>query len=73
MIEANRLIAPVNHSFKDEEVIDRAIRPKKLADYQGQDHVRDQDGNIHHGGTTASRGIGSLTDFWSPRSLVKQR
>ncbi|RND26031.1 AAA family ATPase, partial [Vibrio cholerae] len=21
---------------------DRAIRPKKLADYQGQDHVRDQ-------------------------------
>lgn len=42
MIEADRLIAPVNHTFKDEEVIDRAIRPKKLADYQGQDHVRDQ-------------------------------
>ncbi len=42
MIEADRLIAPTNPSFKDEEVIDRAIRPKKLADYRGQDHVRDQ-------------------------------
>jgi len=42
MIEADRLIAPMNPSFRDEEVIDRAIRPKKLADYQGQDHVRDQ-------------------------------
>ncbi|EFH75791.1 Holliday junction branch migration DNA helicase RuvB [Vibrio cholerae] len=42
MIEADRLIAPISNHFKDEEVIDRAIRPKKLADYQGQDHVRDQ-------------------------------
>ncbi|OLQ88001.1 Holliday junction DNA helicase RuvB [Vibrio panuliri] len=42
MIEADRLIAPDNPSFRDEDVIDRAIRPKKLADYQGQDHVRDQ-------------------------------
>jgi Holliday junction DNA helicase RuvB len=42
MIEADRLIAPDNPTFKDEEVIDRAIRPKKLADYQGQDHVRGQ-------------------------------
>lgn len=42
MIEADRLIAPTSNHFKDEEVIDRAIRPKKLADYQGQDHVRDQ-------------------------------
>ncbi|BCL69191.1 Holliday junction ATP-dependent DNA helicase ruvB [Vibrio nigripulchritudo MADA3029] len=42
MIEADRLIAPENPSFKDEDVIDRAIRPKKLEDYQGQDHVRDQ-------------------------------
>ncbi|WP_413285917.1 Holliday junction branch migration DNA helicase RuvB [Vibrio sp. MA40-2] len=42
MIEADRLIAPENPVFKDEEVIDRAIRPKKLADYRGQDHVRDQ-------------------------------
>ncbi|MCW8333948.1 Holliday junction branch migration DNA helicase RuvB [Vibrio sp. SCSIO 43135] len=42
MIEADRLIAPDNPVFKEEDVIDRAIRPKKLADYQGQDHVRDQ-------------------------------
>ncbi|MBE4126115.1 Holliday junction branch migration DNA helicase RuvB [Vibrio parahaemolyticus] len=42
MIEADRLIAPENPVFRDEDVIDRAIRPKKLADYQGQDHVRDQ-------------------------------
>lgn len=42
MIEVDRLIAPENPAFRDEDVIDRAIRPKKLADYQGQDHVRDQ-------------------------------
>jgi Holliday junction DNA helicase RuvB len=42
MIEADRLIAPDNTVYKDEEVIDRAIRPKKLADYQGQDQVRGQ-------------------------------
>ncbi|HCE2204035.1 TPA: Holliday junction branch migration DNA helicase RuvB [Vibrio parahaemolyticus] len=42
MIEADRLIAPENPAFRDEDVIDRAIRPKKLADYQGQDHVRNQ-------------------------------
>ncbi|MDA9558159.1 Holliday junction branch migration DNA helicase RuvB [Vibrio sp.] len=42
MIEADRLIAPDNPSFKDEDVIDRAIRPKLLSDYEGQDHVRDQ-------------------------------
>ncbi|WP_353496547.1 Holliday junction branch migration DNA helicase RuvB [Vibrio sp. CB1-14] len=42
MIEADRLIAPENPVFRDEDVIDRAIRPKKLADYEGQDHVSDQ-------------------------------
>ncbi len=42
MIEADRLIAPENPIFRDEDIIDRAIRPKKLQDYQGQDHVRDQ-------------------------------
>lgn len=42
MIEADRLIAPDNPVFKEEDVIDRAIRPKKLSDYKGQDHVRDQ-------------------------------
>lgn len=41
MIEADRFIdpAPVTH---EEEVIDRAIRPRSLADYRGQDHVRNQ-------------------------------
>ncbi|BDR13997.1 Holliday junction branch migration DNA helicase RuvB [Vibrio sp. STUT-A11] len=42
MIEADRLIAPENPAFREEDVIDRAIRPKKLEDYQGQDHVRGQ-------------------------------
>ncbi|EGU36515.1 Holliday junction branch migration DNA helicase RuvB [Vibrio scophthalmi] len=42
MIEADRLIAPDSPIFRDEDVIDRAIRPKKLEDYRGQDHVRDQ-------------------------------
>ncbi|AZL85093.1 MULTISPECIES: Holliday junction branch migration DNA helicase RuvB [Aliivibrio] len=42
MIEADRLIAADNPVFRDEEVIDRAIRPKKLEDYRGQDHVRSQ-------------------------------
>lgn len=42
MIEADRLIAAESPSFREEEVIDRAIRPKKLEDYRGQDHVRDQ-------------------------------
>ncbi|NIY83951.1 Holliday junction branch migration DNA helicase RuvB [Vibrio hepatarius] len=42
MIEADRLIAPENPTYRDEDVIDRAIRPKKLEDYKGQDHVRNQ-------------------------------
>ncbi|MDC0609563.1 Holliday junction branch migration DNA helicase RuvB [Vibrio sp.] len=42
MIEADRLVSAESETFKDEEVFDRAIRPKSLADYQGQDHVREQ-------------------------------
>ncbi|CAH0526329.1 Holliday junction branch migration DNA helicase RuvB [Vibrio hippocampi] len=42
MIEADRLISADSPDFKDEEVIDRAIRPKKLDDYEGQEHVRGQ-------------------------------
>ncbi|PSW07423.1 Holliday junction branch migration DNA helicase RuvB [Photobacterium lipolyticum] len=41
MIEADRLISNTFES-RDDEVIDRAIRPKLLDDYQGQDHVRGQ-------------------------------
>ncbi len=40
MIEADRLIQPV--ATIEDEGVDRAIRPKMLADYRGQDHVKQQ-------------------------------
>ncbi|MDN6867248.1 Holliday junction branch migration DNA helicase RuvB [Aeromonas caviae] len=40
MIEADRLISA--GAAREDEIIDRAIRPRKLADYTGQDHVCDQ-------------------------------
>ncbi|MCX8642223.1 MULTISPECIES: Holliday junction branch migration DNA helicase RuvB [unclassified Gilliamella] len=40
MIEADRLIAP--QAQKEEESLDRAIRPKFLDEYIGQPHVREQ-------------------------------
>ena len=40
MIEADRMIQP--QATNEDEVIDRAIRPKKLADYTGQKHVVEQ-------------------------------
>src|SRR5476649_160263 len=40
MIEADRLISP--DVITEEEVIDRAIRPKMLSEYVGQPHVRSQ-------------------------------
>jgi len=40
MIEADRLVGA--QAFREDEVIDRAIRPKLLEDYQGQDHVKEQ-------------------------------
>lgn len=40
MIEADRLITP--NSSNEDEVIDRAIRPKMLDDYTGQPHVCEQ-------------------------------
>ncbi len=42
MIEADRLVSADAELYKNEEVFDRAIRPKSLADYQGQDHVCEQ-------------------------------
>ncbi|QDP00947.1 Holliday junction branch migration DNA helicase RuvB [Thalassotalea sp. PS06] len=41
MIEADRLIQPTS-TTREEETIDRAIRPKMLADYTGQEHVKEQ-------------------------------
>ena len=40
MIEADRLIEPEKKA--NEDVIDRAIRPKLLTDYRGQPHVKEQ-------------------------------
>jgi holliday junction DNA helicase RuvB len=40
MIESDRLIAASRHT--DEERQDRAIRPKRLADYVGQKELRSQ-------------------------------
>jgi Holliday junction DNA helicase RuvB len=40
MIEADRLIAP--QETREDDVIDRAIRPKLLSDYTGQPHVCEQ-------------------------------
>ncbi len=40
MIETDRIISGTTQ--KDEQVIDRAIRPKTLAEYQGQPTVREQ-------------------------------
>lgn len=37
MIEADRIIS--SDARSEEEAVDRAIRPKMLADYTGQDHV----------------------------------
>lgn len=41
MIEADRLISAAA-AGREDELIDRAIRPRSLADYKGQDHVRAQ-------------------------------
>ncbi len=40
MIETDRLITPAN--LREDDVIDRAIRPARLADYAGQPAVREQ-------------------------------
>lgn len=40
MIEADRLISA--EPITEEDILDRAIRPKLLAEYVGQPHVREQ-------------------------------
>ena len=40
MIEADRLVAP--QGSREDEVLDRAVRPKQLADYVGQPQVSEQ-------------------------------
>jgi Holliday junction DNA helicase RuvB len=41
MIETDRLIAPTN-STPQEEALERALRPKQLEEYVGQEKIRDQ-------------------------------
>ncbi len=68
MIEADRLISPA--SLREDEVIDRAIRPAKLADYTGQHSVRDQMEIFIH----AARGRGEALDhtlIFGPPGLGK--
>ncbi|GAJ73010.1 LOW QUALITY PROTEIN: Holliday junction DNA helicase RuvB [Vibrio sp. JCM 18904] len=71
MIEADRLIAPENPAFRDEDVIDRAIRPKKLADYQVQDHVRDQMEIFIKAAQLRSEALDHLLIFGPPQGLGK--
>jgi Holliday junction DNA helicase RuvB len=40
MTEVSRIIAP--HSLREEDALDRAIRPRRLSDYVGQRAVREQ-------------------------------
>jgi len=40
MIEADRMVSPIEG--KEDEIVDRAIRPKMLDDYTGQKHVCEQ-------------------------------
>ena len=42
MIETDRIISASVTQSNDEKVIDRAIRPKTLAEYDGQPVVREQ-------------------------------
>lgn len=42
MLEADRFVAPTRSASTVEEQLDRAIRPKKLADYTGQPVVKEQ-------------------------------
>ncbi|VUC82759.1 Holliday junction DNA helicase [Salmonella sp. NCTC 11881] len=48
MIEADRLISA--GATIAEDVADRAIRPKLLAEYVGQPQVRSPDGDLYSGG-----------------------
>lgn len=65
MIEADRLDSTVP-SNQDDDVIDRAIRPKMLADYQGQDHVRCQMEIFIHAAKARHEALDHLLIFGPP-------
>ena len=62
MIEADRIISGL---FKlDEDVIDRAIRPKLLADYVGQPQVREQMDIFIKAAKLRQDALDLFIDFW---------
>ncbi|KKA44083.1 MULTISPECIES: Holliday junction branch migration DNA helicase RuvB [Salinivibrio] len=66
MIEADRLISAQTTPDREEEVIDRAIRPKLLEDYQGQNHVRDQMEIFIHAARKRQEALDHLLIFGPP-------
>ena len=64
MIESDRLISP---QANKEDAHDRAIRPSSLADYTGQEAVREQMEIFISAARGASGGVGSHFDFRSSR------
>ncbi|WBA17173.1 Holliday junction branch migration DNA helicase RuvB [Salinivibrio kushneri] len=66
MIEADRLISAQTTPDREEEVIDRAIRPKLLEDYQGQNHVRDQMEIFIHAARKRQEALDHLLVFGPP-------
>ncbi|MEI8610709.1 Holliday junction branch migration DNA helicase RuvB [Enterovibrio norvegicus] len=65
MIEADRLISSVP-PMKEDEIIDRAIRPKMLEDYKGQDHVRSQMEIFIHAARKREEALDHLLIFGPP-------
>ena len=64
MIEADRLIDATEQS--NEDVVDRAIRPKLLADYTGQPHVKQQMEIFIEAARTRGKALDHLLIFGPP-------
>ncbi|WP_407330712.1 Holliday junction branch migration DNA helicase RuvB [Enterovibrio sp. 27052020O] len=65
MIEADRLTGVVP-PMREDDVIDRAIRPKMLEDYKGQDHVRSQMEIFIHAARKREEALDHLLIFGPP-------
>ncbi len=65
MIETDRLVGSVP-PMKEDEIIDRAIRPKMLEDYKGQDHVRSQMEIFIHAARKREEALDHLLIFGPP-------
>ena len=61
MIETDRLIAPEVRS-KPEDVMDRAIRPKTLDEYVGQQLVKDQMSIFMEAASALDGGLGRVVE-----------